>query len=509
MSKNHVLPYLAVVAAGALVGWGGSHLRHHGGKPAAAAADSPPGSNAGAVQSMPVQSRPLPAEAADPLSPEYYAQMSIWATDASAADIERIWSERSGAENFVFGAPSLTDMLLARWVELDPEGAVRTLGISNLGSGPAWTAWAKLDPEKALAAAKASERRRSVEWVIKGIAEVDPEKALKMVEEDPTLAPFVIGSITQQYAKEGKFREAVSLKFHYGSYVVREELQQWAKEDPHAAMRWCLDHPFSHPLNRQAVYETFLKEYPDQAHELMAILPDTATRLEFGRKRVSQLVEKDPQQALTFVRAQQDLQTRQTLSIELAGKLTTTDWDTAASLYRDYAAAGGQVSMRHICIYVDERNHTGATNMDPTMDLLRNLTLQRPAETMQLTSAVPNEKERHDVQKSVAQHWMWKDRFGFSEFLAAQPTSPQKDQFTQLLTVNLTFHDDPKMNDFPSSMEWAFSIDNADVRTKAVSHAISEWKEKDPSGFHAYLNDERLPQATKATIQSLLKDSHE
>ena len=503
MSKNGILPYLAAVAAGGAIGWSGSHFMQHG-KPASGAA-SPAGTSPSVeVKSMPVYSRPLPAEAADPLSPEYYARMAIWATEASAEDIRRFWTEAVRPGNYRLGMPSLDDVLLARWVELDPEGAVRAFGNEMVGSGPAWTAWANHDPEKALAAAKASGRRRSVEWVIKGIAVNDPARALQLVAEDTTLAPFVIGSITAQYAKAGKYREALDLKFQYGTYSVGPELRQWAKEDPHAAMRWCLDHPYIHPLNRDAVYETFLTEYPDQANELMAILPDPETKLEFGRKQIARLTEKDPLQALTFVRSQQDIGTRNALSIELAGKLANTDWDAAANLYKEYAANNGQLTYRHVCIYIDERNHTSVNESEPSRKLLEALSIKRPQDALALVASVPNEKDRPKLRMSVADHWMSRDLYGFSEFLTEQPASMEKDQWAEKLAHRLVFSSEVSRNDYPSSMEWAFSIKDDAIRTKAICNTISEWQEGDSSAFEAYLKDENLPKKQRETIRNLL-----
>ncbi|WAC19825.1 hypothetical protein OVA24_00350 [Luteolibacter sp. SL250] len=502
-SRTSFIPYLAVIVAGAAAGWGGSLIlaRKNPGHPATGQNKSPSSTE---VKTMPVYSRPLPAEAADPMSPEYYAQMAIWATEASAEDIRRFWTESVRPGNYLPGMPSLDEVLLARWVELDPEGAVRAFGNEMVGTGPAWTAWAKHDPEKALAAARASGRRRSVEWVIKGIAENDPARALQMIAEDTTLAPFVIGSITAQYAKEGKYREALDLKFRFGTYSVTPELRQWAKEDPHAAMRWCLDHPYIHPMNRETVYETFLAEYPDQANELIAILPDTETKLEFGRKRIASLVEKDPRQALTFVRSQQDMKARNTLSIELAGKLANTDWDTAAELYREYAANNGQVTYRRVCIYIDERNHTTMDQMEPSWKLLEELSNQRPKEAFELVASVPNENDRPKLRMSVVEHWMGRDRYGFSEFLAAQPASGEKDKWVERLAENLVSSIEAGKNDYPSSMSWAFSINDAGLRNKALNNTIGEWQEGDSSGFEAYLNDKNLPKDHRDTIRKLL-----
>jgi hypothetical protein len=492
-----------VIVAGAAAGWGGSLMtaRKSPGLPGTGQDKSPSSTE---VKSMPVYSRPLPAEAGDPMSPEYYAKMSIWATEASAEDIRRFWTESVRPGNYLLGTPSLDGVLLARWVELDPEGAVLAFGNEMVGTGPAWTAWAKHDPEKALAAARASGRRRSVEWVIKGIAENNPSRALQMIAEDTALAPFVIGSITARYAKEGKHREAVDLKFRYGTYTVGPELRQWAKEDPHAAMRWCLDHPYIHPTNRDAVYETFLTEYPDQAHEMMAILPDRESKLEFGRKRIARLVEKDPQQALAFVRSQQDIRTRNTLSIELAGKLASTDWDAAAELYKEYAANNGQVNYRHVCIYIDERNHTNVDQREPSWDLLRDLSVNQPEKTLGMVNDVPNEKDRPKLRMSVVEHWMSRDLYGFSEFLTGQPASMEKDLWAEKLAHRLVFSSEAKRNDYPSSMEWAFSINDAAIRTKAICNTISEWQEGDRPGFEAYLKNKNLPKDHGDTIRKLL-----
>lgn len=453
---------------------------------------------------MPVYSRPLPDAAADPFSPEYYARMAIWATEASAADIERFWRDTALPPNYVRGAPSLDDVLLARWVVLDPEGAIRVFGNETIGSGPAWTAWARHDPDKALAAARASGRKRSIEWVIKGIAGNNPERALEIVGKDPSLAPFVISTITANYAKEGKYHQALDLKLKYGTYNVTAELRLWAKEDPHAAMRWCLERPYAGEINRDAVYETFLAEYPDQANELIAILPDAETKREFGEKRLEQLLAKDPKLAASFARSQQDPETRNALTLSLGTKLAKTDWETAAVLYKEFAANNGRLTYGGVCIYIDEKNHTSVHQPIPSEDLLRSLSSERPTEAFDLVSSIATDRNRAELLDSVVVSWITRDRYGFSEFLAAQPPSPARDQWTERLSSSLTSHADPARNDYPSSIEWALSIRDAGLKDKTLGSTIEDWREKDSSGLDGYLKDTRIPQANREAVKRLL-----
>jgi hypothetical protein len=505
MPKRNYAGILVAVAFGAVAGWGGSKFAHRPSsiRPVAAAPPEKPTS----VQVMPVFSRPLPDSAGDPGSPDYYPDIALWATEASAEDIAQLWIELS--EKPANQGRSVLPLLLKRWVELDPNEAVRRLAGTLAGNGEAWTLWARLDPDAALAAARASNRKRSIEWVIRGIAEVNPNRALELVESDPSLAIFVISSIATQLAKAGNYEQALNLKIRYGSTFNSRELEVWAAADPHAAMRWCLAHPFTDKTNRDTVYKTFLDQYPDQANELLAILPDRSTRAEFAEFRMAKLLEKSPETAATFVKSQQDPLARQALAISLGKKIAQTHWEIAADLYRDLAASDALLVPRSVCIHLSDTDHRSQLEEPASRTLLMEMTEKNPAATFQMAEQIAKEKNIPELLDPVVNTWIYSDRFGFSDFLAKQPPSETRDQWSGELALQLVNNMDPQKCDFPSSIAWGISIQNPELRNKILDQSISSWNEKDSDGLRSYLADPKLPKATLDTLGKIINPNHQ
>lgn len=502
MSKGTYAVLFLTVAAGAAAGWSGSKLIQ-GKQPSGAQSSKESPALSSELKPMPVFSRPLPLSANDPSSPEYFAEIAIWSAEASAEDVAKLWLANS--DKYREGATVVNDLLLDRWVQLDPEGAVRALALHPIGSGPAWTAWAKHDPEKALAAAKVSGRKRSIEWVVKSIADKNPDLALKLIDEDPSIGGFVISSITARLAKEGKYQQSLDLKMRYGTTSVSQELKIWAKDDPHAAMRWCLARPFGDAKNRETVYETFLDQYPDSANELLAILPDAKTRLEFAEKRMTRLLEKSPQEAIDFVKSQPNPESRDKLSISLGKQLVKSDWALAADIVKDLAANNVPLAYRSTCVEINETDHMSVSLNPPAADLIRDLAGKNPKGTFELASKIAEEKDQPGLLNAVQNTWIFADRFGFSEYLAAQPPSPQRDKWTEELVYSLTSHSNPARNDYPSSIEWSLSIQNAEKKTEALCGAAMKWKEGDPAGLEAFLSDKNIPAVNRDAVRKAVE----
>ena len=121
-----------------------------------------------------------------------------------------------------------------------------------------------------------------------------------------------------------------------------------------------------------------------------------------------------------------------------------------------------------------------------------------------MVSGLASDKDRPQLLDTVVDSWLNRDRYGFSEFLAAWPQSGDRDRWAEKLCSNLTMHADPTKNDYPSSIEWALSIQNPKLKDKALCEAIDGWQEDDKLGLHAYVKDRRTPPTHREAVKRLL-----
>ena len=487
------------VAGGLAAGWGASRFTYR-----KEVGDEPTSGKSQVVTQAPLapspsRYSPLPFSVTDPLSPERFGDVSVWVSEASASEVATLWDMLANETPPDF---SMVEILLRRWTALEPEEAVRVANLTG-HSGQAWSAWALNDPEKALAAARASRRQRSVEWVIKGIAEQDPDRALALIEKDPALAGFALGSVTTQLAKLGRYERALDIKLHYGITSATDELKLWAKEDPQAALRWCLKHPYDTggKANRQAIFECFLTDYPDHANELRSIIKDPAIQLEFGEQCLAKLLEKDRQSAIDFVLNHSDPKTRHALATSLGTRLVGSDWQLAADIYRELVDSGAPLVATESCVPISKSDGVNFREEAVSEQLLRALAEVDPAKTLDMAEQIASEKNLISVTHAVKDTYLFKDQYGFSGWLNQQPPSPEKDIWVSRIISNITRNYDIRECDFPAGVAWTLQIENEKTRQQEMCKALYAWSEKQPDTLTIYLGNPQLPEAIRAAAK--------
>jgi len=483
------------VAGGLAAGWGASRIIYRKGMGSELTSSKPPVATQAQTAPSPSRYSPLPFSVTDPLSPERFGDVSVWVSEASASEVATLWDMLAKETPPDF---SMVEILLRRWTALEPEEAIRVANLTG-HSGQAWSAWALNDPEKALAAARASRRQRSVEWVVKGIAEQDPDRALALIEKDPALAGFALGSITTQLAKHGRYEQALDIKLYYGITSATDELKLWAKEDPQAALRWCLKHPYDPgaKANRRAIFDSFLTNYPDHQNELRSIIKDPAIQLEFGEQCLVKLLAKDRQSAIDFVWSHSDPKTRHALATSLGIKLVSSDWQLAVDIYRELADSGAPLVAIEACIPVSKNQGTTFREEAASEKLLRALAEANPAKTLEMAEQIASEKNLISITHAVKDTYLLNDQYGFSAWLNQQPPSQEKDQWVSRVISNITRHDDIRECDFPAGVTWTLQIENEKKRNQEMCKALYSWNERQPDTLTTYLSNPKLPESIR------------
>ncbi|HEX2749943.1 MAG TPA: hypothetical protein VHM91_18180 [Verrucomicrobiales bacterium] len=220
------------------------------------------------------------------------------------ADIGRLTASFPWRYNLPWQESVVYEVLLAQWADLDPAAALAWAGtltnprLAQVRS-QVLNAWARKEPEKALALARkisnASERDAALEGVANAIAATDPRRALSLMS---------------------------SVKSRNGDYRYYTLFTSWAASDPaaaHAAARNMPPGP-GRTYALRAVFGTWGAEDPAAAHAAAMAMPDSGARQQAIQSVFESWASSDPQGALAAFKAVPKGQMR----IETLGRIFAT-----------------------------------------------------------------------------------------------------------------------------------------------------------------------------------------
>ncbi|MDQ3566292.1 MAG: hypothetical protein M3436_20185 [Pseudomonadota bacterium] len=168
--------------------------------------------------------------------------------------------------------------IITRWVEIEPQAAMEySLGIREreFGSSPVITAaaeWAAAQPEAAaawaLAHPKGPQRRYVIDGIVTGLAQKDPEAALRFLESNAREAEGsnAYGPIFVKWAERdgaGAAQRALALPPYARNAALTAAVGGWAEREPESAM-------------------AFVRKLPDSANKATAILATSPKISEVG-----------------------------------------------------------------------------------------------------------------------------------------------------------------------------------------------------------------------------------
>ena len=152
----------------------------------------------------------------------------------AATEIQALWNQ--GQNDY-----RIRQLLLDRWVQLDPQGAIDHAKKTN-DSRFAWISWGKHDAQSALEYADQVSRENRL-WIIKGVAETDHRHAIALIEANGgynggLCPPVVTSAIIEGLAKVDHQDALNFYAAHHGSFYDPNPMIKWSLAEPTRALPW-------------------------------------------------------------------------------------------------------------------------------------------------------------------------------------------------------------------------------------------------------------------------------
>lgn len=363
-------------------------------------------------------------------------------------------------------------MLATRWADSDPQGMLSYLesqpqnerwGLANAFFG----AWAKSDPDAALAAAQRIEGRRyqnaAMNAIIESVATEQPREAVRMALE--------LESTTSRRS----------------SWVMRSIFSNWSREEPEAARLMALEMPDG-PIKVQALtgaLDQMMNVDPLGALQWLDSLPPDGTTYNARKQVFRNLLNKDFDTAKEFIELQTDpLDRREILNNVYFGNFA---WN------RDFEEIEGMFNWMGTVT-------TGQVYDNKVSDIVRTMVDSDPQRAMDFALQLGPGNARMNALGSVASQLVQSDPEAALAFALALPYKDEQVRALGNMSWNLA-RNHPEMARSMISQ----STDPL-VQQQLASQVAREWSlyERDAAlAWSETLTDER---ARRNSIQSVLRN---
>lgn len=404
------------------------------------------------------------------------AETALWLSDADAREIAA-WYPALLAEKPVDG--QLLDLLMVRWMELDPRAALGAVKGREDEERRAWWSWGLVDPEAAIRECEARNAGYQT-WIMRGAAFVNPRLAVRLMEEHPAMKfPGVEDSI-RLGLQNGSWQDA--LDYSYSPRVLR----QWAQDDPERAFDWALDHAREVEASNEgggtSLWATLVAELDAaQVKEKLATLPPGGLREMMEMALLRKTLDQDVEAALAMAKEQANPDYRSRMLVEIGTALGPRDSGRSLELFREFVN-GGMAKLEMEVIYPESSPSLRMHSMSPWLDYL--VKHDGPA-AMEIARAAGPGPEGWENQ--VAGSWAAADFPGYKSWAAELPEGPANDRHFQSITRELMVikGDEEPGPAYQEALQWSgrLSSEEGDHYSLAV---IRNWIEADGASAQAY-----------------------
>ena len=418
------------------------------------------------------------------------AETALWLARASATEISEWWPSLAAEKPQDHG---LLDLVMVRWVELDPLSALaRVTGTSE--EFRAWWAWGKVDPALAIKQAKAF-KCGHIWRVIQGAGAGDPLVAIRLAEEHPEFAYPAVEDAIKEGLKNLGWRESLDYQFSDST------LQSWARYEPDRAFQWALEHAPKVDAGTWTVLVEQLNESdPSQVSQALAKLPAGITRQNLLLAQLTWTASRNLDDALLMAAAAESPTLRNRMLLAIGSNLTSTDPTRSLAMFREVMENGGDDTARRV-IRPDgsSSSQSGDSPLESWLDALMG---QEPAEAMAITRAAGDS----DLENRARTNWLARDFSGYSAALREMPEGDMRDRelagVAQFLTASANAR--ATADDFSDALEWASAITNPALRSERARSVIETWVRRDEASAAAYFGEEGKAAADlRATYQEM------
>jgi hypothetical protein len=434
---------------------------------------------------------------------EMYARLGLWLLDASEEQMAEFWSAyHARGETDMW----IKDLVFTQWAKLNPQ-ALLAAAKRDGEEGPAWWAWGMSDPDAALAAVEgASGEMRG--YLLRGIGNFHPDRALKMLEADPSLARwFNLDDLGKELGEDDP-RLAMEFMNRFPDHSRQAAFKRWVEKDPHEAFRWLKDHPADRDLEQEFCKIT-ARDHPEVLAELAGSWPSGAMKRKLEQAAFALLVSQDPEKALEMARTAEAPKRSAELYAELGKGLVATQPERALELFGELLGKCPDATC-HIA-WVNHpgggRSGSGA-GIQGVKEFLSELAAWNPRQTME--SVMGFEAERGDpagLRQSenpsiqVAKTWAERNPDEFAAWCEGQ------DEKTFAMGASTLAARATELKDYEASVGWALRIPDPDVQANALANTVSLWAYRDREAARAWVEEAPLSDKVRSEIRRYIPES--
>lgn len=329
---------------------------------------------------------------------------------------------RSGKGKMDGETSLLRRLLFAKWTQEDPDAALASL--SSAGGKQAYA-----DAGTVLSTLAAMDPARAAAWL------TNPENSL----------------LRQPWM---------------GAMLSRSIAEQWARQDPDAALAWAST---LEPEQRSGAYAGIINnimENDPQRAAALAMSLDGYDRPKLLGQIAESWAAQDPAEAVAWANSLSAGDREESLQ-EALGSWAASDPSKAAA-------------------YVDqmpEQERSGVVG-----EVARNWAQQEPAEAAEWLGNQPESESKAGAMGQVMWNWTTSDPEAAANWLGEQPAGPSYDNgVTGLAKAATHAYDDPS-----TAVNWASTIENQDLRDRMTSHTLGAWRRQDEQAAQSWAAENQI-----------------
>ncbi len=439
---------------------------------------------------------------------DLYARLALWLLDAPEEDIAAFWSAYAGRERSQRDT-ELLDLLFAQWTRIDPVAAIEAAKGSG-HEGIPWWAWAIHDPDAAIAAARDAPAEMAG-FVMRAIGQFHPERALRMLEENPGFAQWnAIEGIINGLARTDP-EAALAFQRLHGRMHDTKAIEKLTRDDPHAALEWLRRQPRGDNDSMGAFLGTLQRENPSMIAELAEGLPPGSLRRQLESAAFRHLAETDPAEALRQARDTASPRLAAERLAVLGSRMATDDFQGALGIFGDLFAACPDAGNR--MLWTRRPNGSGGSlaAIEGVTPFIDQLIAADPQATMEAAlrmpgvDAAPGRQIIHhsgvdgSAAAAVASRWGSQDPEGLAGWLETQEPGPDFDRGAVYASRGYLGR-----KQFDEGIEWSMRISDESRRSSAVQSAFQLWQNNDRQSARQWVQEADLPADVRKSLEPYL-----
>ncbi|WP_367872043.1 hypothetical protein [Luteolibacter sp. Populi] len=440
----------------------------------------------------------------------FAGRFSLWLIDASAEDIAAFWHDYRDRKPPEADHWS-TVVMFRRWTQLDPEAAMAAAKRDGAEEAAIWGR-AMHDP-KAVLPAKPDFTNRLDNTAVYAVMRFNPDLALKMIEEDPTLISETDPDKLANEIAGDDPEKAMTFLLENGQPHLTEPLQRWTRDDPEGALAW-MRLRWGMPRMRDDFLSMLSHEHPGMAGEMAADLPEGAMKRDLQQLAFRELLGSDPAAALAAARANPVPQPEQFAACARA--MVGSDPQAALGLMIELFKLTPDAAGRfNISYQPPDITDSSEPAIEGPRELVGDLAAWDPAATMAAAMELSGGSELSlagrvgstdyqggDPRDLIATAWMQRDPEAFAEWCNAR-----EDQTLRNSGLEMAYDRFVNQERFPDALKWAMERAGEDGSADAAVRVFKKWSSKNQEEAATWLEETELPQTTREAMQETLKSA--